>query len=89
MIANPKGGAGKSTLATNVAGCLAAAGLTDRRMVRRHLRAGGDGDFDPPVRIVLVGRDGIAGVVEQVDEDLLQRRRVFDSRQVSRIASFG
>jgi chromosome partitioning protein len=26
VIANPKGGAGKSTLATNVAGCLAAAG---------------------------------------------------------------
>ncbi len=28
VVANPKGGAGKSTLATNVAGCLAAAGHT-------------------------------------------------------------
>jgi chromosome partitioning protein len=26
VVANPKGGAGKSTLATNPAGCLAAAG---------------------------------------------------------------
>ena len=28
VVANPKGGAGKSTLATNIAGCLAAAGHT-------------------------------------------------------------
>jgi chromosome partitioning protein len=42
VIANPKGGAGKSTLATNVAGCLAAAGHPvmlgdiDRQQSSRH-----------------------------------------------------
>lgn len=42
VVANPKGGAGKSTLATNVAGCLAAAGHPvmlgdiDRQQSSRH-----------------------------------------------------
>jgi chromosome partitioning protein len=58
VVANPKGGAGKSTLATQIAGCLAAAGQTvmlgdvDRQQSARQwlaLRA----TIEPPPRLIL------------------------------------
>src|SRR5258706_345554 len=42
LIANPKGGAGKTTLSTNLAGYLAARGETSRRFSGAHRSAGAD-----------------------------------------------
>jgi chromosome partitioning protein len=61
VVANPKGGVGKSTLATNVAGCLAAAGHAvmlgdiDRQQSSRQWLA-----LRPPVAAAITGWD-VAG----------------------------